>query len=89
MTTITLPPLRKHDHPEPQTHVWTALEMSAIRARDLEVARAVREACKAAVLANSLKEKPDNGEDEAYMIAIQHCAEAIRALQIEVNDADR
>jgi hypothetical protein len=31
MTDMDMPPLSKHDHPEPQTMVWSELEMRAIK----------------------------------------------------------
>ena len=40
----------------------------------------VIEACAQAAEAEALEFPPDNGEDEAYMLGIRHCATAIRAL---------
>lgn len=40
---------------------------------------AEREACIAAVLAEALDDPPDNDQDRAYMVAIEHCVAALRA----------
>ena len=83
---ITLPPL-----PEP-TMTWTLRRDSAgtayytadqLRADRLAVAQAVLEACA------EIAATPFSGEqDDITMAAKDRIADAIRALQIEVNDAN-
>lgn len=89
MTTIPLPPLPMH--PEPHTYTWTALEAAAIERYRLAVAQAVREACERVAFQMPLQTTPEGNEyrasDDCKALAWD-IAHAIRALKIEVNDAN-
>ena len=74
---ITLPPL-----PDPYTGLATNLK-EMIRARDIEVARVVLEACKDAVTHEHLEDPQDGASDEVYDRAVRDCCDALNELEFK------
>jgi hypothetical protein len=69
-----LPPLSPHDHPDPQTIIWSPSEMRAIRAYAAQAVAQERERCA------RLAETPVAGEqDDITMEAKDRVAKTIRA----------
>lgn len=88
MTTITLPPLPEPadiDRHLPTNIVIRGYTADQLRADRLAVAQAVIEACERACVAQASRWLTSPRD-----IYVAHeCVAAIRAIQIEVNDADR
>ena len=81
MSDITLPALPLALEINTPSVKLYAYNLDQLRARDLEVARVVLEACKIAVKSEHLND-PQCGEDDAYDNAVSDCFNAIRALKV-------